>query len=268
MGLDSCRLTVYFEAPFWVGVFERTRSGALFAARVVFGAEPKDYEAYARVLKEYARLRFSPAVESAAHAEIRNPKRARRAAAKLTGSAGPVRAHSRRCKCSTSSKSANAGRKAARKRKRRSSAGSSRSSAKSSRSTGVIDPGAFACRTENAPPVCGLGFQVCTIQSLPLRGRWLRSEAQQTDEGLGALADRFAASAKPLLLPCPHPPQCAHWGTFPTPFVPAGHFPLTGGIGPGGEGFWASAPTPSRKVSPFLLPAFSFGEAKENAAYH
>ena len=88
MGMDSCRLTVYFEAPFWVGVFERTRSGALFAARVVFGAEPKDYEVYARVLKEYARLRFSPAVESAAHAEIRNPKRARRAAAKLTGSAG------------------------------------------------------------------------------------------------------------------------------------------------------------------------------------
>ncbi len=88
MGMDSCRLTVYFEAPFWVGVFERTRSGALFAARVVFGAEPKDYEVYARVLKEYARLRFSPAVESAAYAEIRNPKRARRAAAKLTGSAG------------------------------------------------------------------------------------------------------------------------------------------------------------------------------------
>ena len=88
MGMDSCRLTVYFEAPFWVGVFERTRSGALFAARVVFGAEPKDYEVYARVLKEYARLRFSPAVESAAHAEIRNPKRARRAAAKLTGPAG------------------------------------------------------------------------------------------------------------------------------------------------------------------------------------
>ena len=117
MGMDSCRLTVYFEAPFWVGVFERTRSGALFAARVVFGAEPKDYEVYARVLKEYARLRFSPAVESA-----------------------------------------NAGRKAARKRKRRSSAGSSRSSAKSSRSTGVIDPGAFACRTENAPLICGLGF--------------------------------------------------------------------------------------------------------------
>ena len=88
MGMDSCRLTVYFEEPFWVGVFERTRGDALFAARVVFGAEPKDYEVYARVLKEYARLRFSPAVESAAHAEVKNPKRARRAAVKLTSSAG------------------------------------------------------------------------------------------------------------------------------------------------------------------------------------
>ena len=88
MGMDTCRLTVYFEEPFWVGVFERTRGGALFAARIVFGAEPKEHEVYARVLTEYARLRFSPAVEGAAHTEIRNPKRARRAAAKLTGSAG------------------------------------------------------------------------------------------------------------------------------------------------------------------------------------
>ena len=38
------RLTVYFEDPFWVGVFERIENGKLSAAKVTFGAEPKDYE--------------------------------------------------------------------------------------------------------------------------------------------------------------------------------------------------------------------------------
>ena len=38
------RLTVYFEDPFWVGVFEKIDNGKLSAAKVTFGAEPKDYE--------------------------------------------------------------------------------------------------------------------------------------------------------------------------------------------------------------------------------
>ena len=40
----SGKLTVYFEAPFWVGVFERVRDGKLSVAKVTFGTEPKDYE--------------------------------------------------------------------------------------------------------------------------------------------------------------------------------------------------------------------------------
>ena len=39
-------LTVFFEEPFWVGVFEQIDQGELRAAKVVFGAEPKDYEIY------------------------------------------------------------------------------------------------------------------------------------------------------------------------------------------------------------------------------
>ena len=35
------RLTVFFEDPFWVGVFERIENGRLSAAKVTFGAEPK-----------------------------------------------------------------------------------------------------------------------------------------------------------------------------------------------------------------------------------
>ena len=38
------KITVYFEDPFWVGVFERIENGKLSAAKVTFEAEPKDYE--------------------------------------------------------------------------------------------------------------------------------------------------------------------------------------------------------------------------------
>ena len=40
----TCRITVYFEDPFWVGVFERIDGGKLSVAKVTFGAEPKDFE--------------------------------------------------------------------------------------------------------------------------------------------------------------------------------------------------------------------------------
>ena len=38
------RLTVYFEEPFWVGIFEHIEDGKLSVAKVTFGVEPKDYE--------------------------------------------------------------------------------------------------------------------------------------------------------------------------------------------------------------------------------
>ena len=58
----SGKLTVFFEEPFWVGVFERVSEGKLSVCKVTFGAEPKDYEVYDLVLKNYYRLRFSLAV--------------------------------------------------------------------------------------------------------------------------------------------------------------------------------------------------------------
>ena len=72
------RLTVYFEEPFWVGVWERISQGKLSVCRVTFGAEPKDYEVYEFVLKNYYRLQFSPAVPAAQKKIARNPKRAQR----------------------------------------------------------------------------------------------------------------------------------------------------------------------------------------------
>lgn len=38
----SSRLTVFFEEPFWIGVFERISEGKLSVCKVTFGAEPKD----------------------------------------------------------------------------------------------------------------------------------------------------------------------------------------------------------------------------------
>ena len=40
----SGKLTVFFEDPFWIGIFERIEDGRLSVAKVTFGAEPKDYE--------------------------------------------------------------------------------------------------------------------------------------------------------------------------------------------------------------------------------
>jgi len=74
----SGKLTVFFEEPFWVGVFERISDGKLSVCKVTFGVEPKDYEIYDFVLKNYYRLRFSPAVATDIKEASRNPKRVQR----------------------------------------------------------------------------------------------------------------------------------------------------------------------------------------------
>ncbi len=76
------KLTVYFEGAFWVGVFERTENGKLSVCKVTFGAEPKDYEVWAFVLKNYGKLKFSPPVDVTVKKEVTNPKRIQREARK------------------------------------------------------------------------------------------------------------------------------------------------------------------------------------------
>lgn len=71
-------MTVYFEEPFWVGVFEKIEDDNLSVAKVTFGAEPKDYEVYKFVLKHYYSLRFSPAVATDVKEVRKNPKRMQR----------------------------------------------------------------------------------------------------------------------------------------------------------------------------------------------
>ena len=76
------KLTVYFEEPFWVGVFERIEDGKLSVAKVTFGAEPKDYEVQEYIRKYYSSLKFSPAVDTVVEDVKRNPKRMQREAKK------------------------------------------------------------------------------------------------------------------------------------------------------------------------------------------
>lgn len=77
----SIHLTVLFEEPFWVGLCERRQGGQYEACRIVFGAEPKDYDIYALILRDWYRLRFSPGLAAkAAQARRLSPKRMQREA--------------------------------------------------------------------------------------------------------------------------------------------------------------------------------------------
>ena len=78
----SSKLTVYFEDPFWVGVFERTENGKLAVSKVTFGAEPKDAEVYQFVLRHFYDLKYSPPVAVKVDVHKKNPKRMQREAKK------------------------------------------------------------------------------------------------------------------------------------------------------------------------------------------
>ena len=82
------KLTVYFDDPFWVGVFEHIEDEKLFVCKTTFGAEPKDYEILEFVLKYYSQLKFSPAVDVTVRKETTNPKRIQREARKQTAEYG------------------------------------------------------------------------------------------------------------------------------------------------------------------------------------
>ena len=52
------KLTVYFDDPFWVGVFERDDETGFRVSRVVFGSEPTDAELYEYIQREYKSIDF------------------------------------------------------------------------------------------------------------------------------------------------------------------------------------------------------------------
>lgn len=88
MDKTSEKLTVYFEEPFWVGVFERVDNNKLSVCKVTFGAEPKDYEIWEFILKYYYDLKFSSVVETEIKQVADNPKRRSRNARKQVKNTG------------------------------------------------------------------------------------------------------------------------------------------------------------------------------------
>ncbi len=72
-------LTILFENPFWVGLFERIDGDKYEACKMTLGAEPKDYEVYDFLLKNGHKLKFSPPVKAEKIEERKfNPKRMQR----------------------------------------------------------------------------------------------------------------------------------------------------------------------------------------------
>ncbi|NLD20083.1 MAG: YjdF family protein [Clostridiales bacterium] len=74
------QLTVFFDAPFWVGIFEVIEKGKLSVAKVTFGPEPREYEVMDYIQKHYYQLQFSTAVAADVKAIAKNPKRRQRQA--------------------------------------------------------------------------------------------------------------------------------------------------------------------------------------------
>jgi len=92
MGTETvfCKLTVLFEDPFWVGLYERNQGGRLEVCKITFGGEPRDGEVLAWLLDHWRELRFSPAVEEPRRDAPKNPKRARREARKAQDAAAGI----------------------------------------------------------------------------------------------------------------------------------------------------------------------------------
>jgi len=73
------RLTILFENPFWIGLYERIDGDKYEVCKITFGAEPKDYEVYDFMLKNWHKLKFSPPVKTDRFDERKiNPKRMQR----------------------------------------------------------------------------------------------------------------------------------------------------------------------------------------------
>ena len=72
------KLTIYFDKPFWVGVFEELDGDKLSACRMVFGAEPADAEIYDFILKHYYHLKYTTPMKTEIKQKADNPKRRQR----------------------------------------------------------------------------------------------------------------------------------------------------------------------------------------------
>ena len=84
-GISQGSLTVLFEDPFWIGLFELADREGLRVCKVTFGAEPSEREIMEFIDRNGHRLRYSQAVDTSTTLENRkNPKRQLREARRQT----------------------------------------------------------------------------------------------------------------------------------------------------------------------------------------
>ena len=87
--MGTSRLTILFDDPFWIGLYEREDDTEYSVCRIVFGAEPRDQEVYAYLLEHWRTLRFSPPRPGTEHLPPpKSPKRRQREARRMTKAAG------------------------------------------------------------------------------------------------------------------------------------------------------------------------------------
>lgn len=89
MCVSKASLTVYFEPPFWVGLYQREDGDGCRVCKITFGPEPRDQEVLEWLLRNYRGLQFSPPVAGAQRsAPVPNPKRLLREARKAVQPTG------------------------------------------------------------------------------------------------------------------------------------------------------------------------------------
>ncbi|MCQ2560010.1 MAG: YjdF family protein [Clostridia bacterium] len=77
MQVVYCQLTVLFEDPFWVAFYELEYQGEYQVCKILFGAEPRDYEIYEYFLHHRLNL-SSPVQMEKRPGKSTNPKRRQR----------------------------------------------------------------------------------------------------------------------------------------------------------------------------------------------
>lgn len=79
--VTSVKLTVLFNDPFWIGIFEIEEGEHYKVSKVTFGAEPKDEEVFEFILRNFYKLKLKKLETNEEKSFIKkkiNPKRMQR----------------------------------------------------------------------------------------------------------------------------------------------------------------------------------------------
>lgn len=75
----NLNLSVFFEEPFWIAVYEINENGNYKVCKIIFGSEPKDYDVYNYILNNWYNLKFKLSLKTNKIKDIKiNPKRMQR----------------------------------------------------------------------------------------------------------------------------------------------------------------------------------------------